>query len=469
MKHLQRGIIFLMVLCLTVLAGCNNCNNKEESASLLPLLPVIAASQCPEIALPAGAILLKRGSVYIHPQWYCYYLLKLEYAGKDATYAMWIPPVGGGVRPAVLLTRPYDYISWSGDDVLPGAEMRVREYIEGAVIFMLNNIGVLNVFERWYAGGSIQNDVDDTVAGLCFLNEAVGLVDRTRVGIWGGSWGGFEALYGAAHASDGGGVVPLAGVAFYPLSDFNDEVDYLEITTGGLPNSIPDITDSTKKNLYVDFFDDYLLRIKATASWADWDGDALLAKLDTPFVVVHDEWDTLVPFEQSVYLEDNETPGAPITPIFFYQDTPRDLNDRPWGWGHGELREYRLDADPPPADGVVYGVSSTLAYSYLFTRLASVDQLIYNGYDEIAFLDFIEYARDIKCAEPSRDDMTWAAELLHDSTDERMLMINMSDFSFVTGAEVVAGAFSAAGWGGTAYGSAASVRTALAGGLPVCP
>ncbi|HOD14504.1 MAG TPA: prolyl oligopeptidase family serine peptidase [Spirochaetota bacterium] len=466
MKYLQRGILVLMSISLALLAGCNT---KEENASLLSLLPVIAASQCPEMDLPAGATLLKSGSVYISPQWYCYYLLRLEFAGMEAAYAMWIPPPGGGVRPAVVLTRPYDYISWSGDDVPRGSETRVQQYVADAVIFMLNNIGVLNVFERYYAGGSIQNDVDDTVAGLRFLNEAVGLVDKTRIGIWGGSWGGFEALYGAAYSSDGGGAVPCAGVAFFPLSDFNDEVEYVENPAGGVPNSIPDITDTAKKDQFEEFFSPYLDRIKATAAWADWDGDALLAKLATPFVVVHDEWDTLVPFEQSVYLAVNAPPGAPITPIFFYQDTARDLDALYYGWGHGELREYRLDAVPPPADGIVYGVSSTLAYSFLFARLASADQLIFNGYDEIALRDFVEYARDIKCADPSRDDMSWARELLHESTDERIIMINMADFSTASGAEVVAGAFSAAGWGGPDYGTASSVRSSLAGGLPACP
>ena len=95
MKYLQRGILVLMSISLALLAGCNT---KEENASLLSLLPVIAASQCPEMDLPAGATLLKSGSVYISPQWYCYYLLRLEFAGMEAAYAMWIPPPGGGVR-----------------------------------------------------------------------------------------------------------------------------------------------------------------------------------------------------------------------------------------------------------------------------------------------------------------------------------------------------------------------------------
>lgn len=435
------------------------------------MVPAIATAQCPAIDLPEGATLLKSRKVYVNQRWCCYCLLKLEYPGKDAAYAMWIPPPSGTVRPAVVLTRPYDYISWSGDDVPAGAEVTEREYVEAAGIFLLNDMGVLNVFERYYAGGSIRNDVDDTVAGLRFLNEADRLADTARIGIWGGSWGGFESLYGAANASENGGAVPLAGVAFSPLSDFNDEVGYIEEAAGGAPNHIPDIADAGKKQQFQDFFSPYLTRIKATSGWGTWTGANLLAKLATPFLVVHDEWDTLVPFEQSVYLADNALPAAPITPLFFYQDTPRDLDAEElyFGWDHGELREYRLDDTPPPADGLMYGISNTLAFSYLFTRLASADQPVFNGYDGIALQDFVEYARDVKCAASPRDDMAWAAQLLHDSTDERMILFNMSDFSYASGAEVVAGAFGAAGWGGTDYGSAASVHASLEHGLPDCP
>lgn len=466
MRLLTNCLIAAIVLCLTAFAA--GCDEKEDN-SLLSLLPVVASSQCSDITLPAGATLIRKGSVFIRPQHYCYYLLELQYDDHDPSYAMWIPPVSGGVRPAVLMTRPYDYISWNGDDIPRGTEMSVREYVEGSVLFMLNNFGVLNVFERYYTGGSIQNDVDDTVAGYRFLNDSAGLVDKTRIGTWGGSWGGFEALYGAAYSFDSGGMVPAAGVAFYPLSDFQDEVDYIENSAGEsvLPNNIPDITAAANRTDYQDFFAPYLTRIKATSEWESWTGSNLVLKLATPFVVVHDEWDTLVPFEQSVYLVNNDDPDGLITPLFFYQNAPRDLNDRPWGWGHGELREYALDETPPPAAGVVYGISNTLASAYLFTRIATADQTqLIIGYDAAALGDFMTYIRDQKCN--TAHDIAWAASLLRDCADDRMMMVDMSDFSFDVGAEVIAGAFSSAGWGGTSYGTAANVYTALDGGLPDC-
>ncbi len=456
------NIVQVSVLSLMIaLTGCG----KKSDNSPLPLLP-FHSPQCPELTLPAGATLMDSGSVWNEGQWQCYYLLKLEYDGNEPSYAMWIPPLDGGVQPVVVMTRPYDYIRWNGDSVPPFTAVTSNAgYVQQAYLFLFNGYGVLNVFERYYAGGSIQNDVDDTVAGLRFLAES-GLADATKIGIWGGSWGGFEALYGAAYAADGGGAVPLAGVAFFPVSDFADEVDYIENPAGIIPNNIPDITDAMKRTTYETFFEPYLDRIKAASGWENWDGAALLAKLTTDFMVVHDEWDTLVPFEQSTYLSDN---SPLITPLYFYQETPRDLNVIPYGWGHGELREYSLDETPPPAEGITFGISNTLASAYLFTRLRPSNysfRLI--GYDATALNDFIGYIRDYKCVH-SRESMMWAAELLSDCTDSEMLMMEMNTSTMLPGADVIAQAFSDANWGSTTYGTASSVRTALSGGLPACP
>lgn len=459
-----------LALALVVMLASPGCS--KGSTNTIPLLPFMpGASKCQDITVPAGASVLGSGPVLINGRWVCYYLLRLEYGGNDPSYAMWIPPIDGGVKPAMVLTRPYDYIRWSGDTI-PASTPVVSnpQYVRDSTLFLINGMGVLHVFERYYSGGSIQNDVNDTVAGLRFLKDS-GFADTSRIGIWGGSWGGFEALYGAAYAADGGGAVPLAGVAFFPVSDFYDEVDYIEQSAGAgvIPNHIQDVTDDAKRSQYVSFFAPYIDRIKATAGWSGWTGANLLAKLSvaaTSFVVIHDEWDTLVPFEQSKYLADN---SPLITPLYFYQDTERDLNLIPAGWGHGELREYQLDATPPPAQAITYGMSNTLASAYVNTRIAAPGQsVLLVGYDLNALNDFIAYLRDFKCVH-NREQMAWAARLLRDCTDSRIFMVEMNDFSIIAGAEIIAKAFSDAGWGGPSYGSAAGVRTALEGGLPVCP
>ncbi len=60
-------------------------------------------------------------------------------------------------------------------------------------------------------------------AGMWFAAEQP-QVDRTRVGIWGGSWGGFEALFAAQQAD--ARARPRAVAALYPPSDFADWVGH---------------------------------------------------------------------------------------------------------------------------------------------------------------------------------------------------------------------------------------------------
>ncbi len=63
-----------------------------------------------------------------------------------------------------------------------------------------NDASVLVVFGRFYAGGSVRDDVADMAAGM-WLAAELPSTDRTRIGLWGGSWGGFEALFAAQQAS----------------------------------------------------------------------------------------------------------------------------------------------------------------------------------------------------------------------------------------------------------------------------
>lgn len=144
-------------------------------------------------------------------------LLTLTFPGRDTTYAQWMPVrlLDGGVAPALLLTKPYDGIAWPNDardrrwaaqgaglhpDVDgPGAgtspesivysPLTIEAQADEAAFYALHGISTLAVYGRFYAGGSIQNDVDDMVTGLEFLAREPG-VDRSRIGIQGGSWGG---------------------------------------------------------------------------------------------------------------------------------------------------------------------------------------------------------------------------------------------------------------------------------------
>ena len=95
-----------------------------------------------------------------------------------------------------------------------------------AWLWHVHNFGVLLAYGRFYAGGDIENDRDDMVTAMRFL-EASRVVDRQHVGVMGGSWGGFQALYAGAYAPSS--VKPAAIVATAPLSDFADELRFITI------------------------------------------------------------------------------------------------------------------------------------------------------------------------------------------------------------------------------------------------
>lgn len=452
MKFLKVNILLLSSL-LSAAIVLSGCSEKDDGAGVLPAL-LFLPTPAPAITLPAGATLLGSGVENLDNRSQAYYLLKLEYEGKDPAYAIWIPSSQGGARPAVVMTNPYDGITWNGDSPPAGtAIFPYRTYVDGATIFSINGFGVLHAFGRFYTEGNLQNDVDDMTAGLRFLADS-GVADTARLGIYGGSWGGFEALYGAANAP--AGAVPCAGVALYPPVDFKEFEHYVTV-------DIPGIADATKRSQYVSFYQAYLDRMYATPGWDSWTTAALAAKLTTKFLVVHDEWDTLVPVWHSQDLITRA--GGLVEPVWFYQDTPVDLNGLPWGWGHGELRQAQLDSNPPPS--FTYGILHSFATAYVINRLADPGQQIILGYDVNALNDFIAYIRDYKCNHGKTT--AWAAARLRDLTDERVLLLEMNTASWTAGADVVSKAFSDAGWGGSNYRTASTVRAALDSGLPACP
>ncbi|MBN1533251.1 MAG: prolyl oligopeptidase family serine peptidase [Spirochaetes bacterium] len=426
-RHTIRAMAALLLL------GALSCGDAGTAA-----LPLSGGAGLPATVLGSGAV-TDGGTDWT------YYLLRLQEEGKEPSYAIWFPAGSGTTRPAVMVTMPYEGVTWDGDTP-PASDIHdMQYYFQTAQFYLFHDFGVLEVFGRFYTGGSIGNEVEDMVMGLQFLENASG-VDRGRIGIHGASWGGFEALYAAANAP--AGAVPKAGVAFYPPSDFQSQMGYIE-------NGIPTIADEAMRAYYSGFFVPHTERIRATvgdpADYSGWTADNLLSTLATPFLVLHDQWDSLVPFTQSQYLVDHS--GGLVEPVWYYHPSPYDVTALASFTGHGDLR-----------GGFSFPMSHTLAYTYLTSRIADPDQFVYTLYDDAALADFMNYLREYQCLH-SRD-MSWAAPRLLDLADPRVIMLEIDTGDFQFGASVVAAAVNAE-WG-TSY-SAADIGAALAAGLPSCP
>lgn len=413
---------------------------------------------------------LSTGQATLEGEVWRYQLLRLEEAGKAPAYAQWFPPRNAGTWPVMVLTRPYDGIAWTGeavdarwaarpnglylDDSEPNfdggahyiayAQSTPETIASEASLYLRHDFGVLAIFGRFYAGGSIQNDRDDMLAGMRFLTQAEG-VDRARIGIFGGSWGGFNALYAAADAP--AEVRPKVGVALYPLSDFAHQLDYLDVTVPAR------VSDSAMRSNYETFFEPYSRRIFATtggrpnapgADYSRWTAAHVASKLEVPFLVIHEDRDALVPYEQTQSLV--AAAGGKVKPLYVLHGAPADWNTSPLN--HGPLVEAYAGALTP------------LFLGHLLTELASPTQPIIVPYLQAHLRTWLQDVRDLK---RQGLDMEAAAPRLRTLTDARVLMVEVSTGRVVSGAALMAEEVNAV-WS-TPY-TAVTIRDALGVGLP---
>lgn len=401
-----------------------------------------------------------------------YELLKIQVGTNAPAYAQWMPgtSLDGGALPVLLITRPYDGIGWTGEDVdarwfskgtglfpdvdspnapaNPGVisyvPITVQREVDDTFIWRLHNVSVLSVYGRFYAGGSIQNDVDDMVAGLEFLAREPG-VDTSRIGIFGGSWGGFEAVYGAAYAP--ANATPKVGVALYPLTDFASEVDFV---TREMPSRYLQPASITANEA---FFAPYLRRIVATTGglpdaggdYSRFDVNAVSSRLRTPFLFVHDSYDTLVDVRQTERLVSAQP--SLISALYFRHAAPPN-----WDM---ELTNHGSAVSMYGGGAVTFVVARVL-------KALHDGPVIFVPFDG-SFLQMLTFARDQQRA--GADSSEFAARL-RELIDSRIVLVNVGDGTQYAGADGVALAVNVV-WG-TTY-TAATIDAALANGLNGLP
>lgn len=427
----------------------------------------------------AGSLLVQRllrrvdaGSSEVDVQ-----LLTLHFPGREPTYAQWMPVVAadGGRAPVLLVAKPYDGIAWPADardqrwaalgagihPDLDGPDagptptsllytpLTIEAQADEAGLYRLHGISVLAVYGRFYAGGSIQNDVDDMVNGLEFLAQEPG-VDLARIGIEGGSWGGFLALYGAAYAP--AAATPRIGSALYPLSDFAEEWRFITTT---MPSRLT--TDAGVAN-FARFFDAYLRRISASTgggpdgggAFTRFDVGALAARLRTPFFVVHEDWDALVGVDQSTRLA-AARPDL-IRPIWLRHAA----STAPWdaiGTSHGPLMQ--------DFGGVA---SFTFVWSTLLRELADTSFIFVPWTQQpdggVPLTRMLEHARDASRAGARHDEL---ARELRGLLDPRVTMYGLPLGQVESGGAFVSRQVNQV-WGLNT--SVATIGAVLDGGLP---
>lgn len=398
-------------------------------------------------------------------------LVRIVHADGSKTYVHFLMSDKPGPRPTVVLTQPYAGIDWTGEEIdtrwagyfanrpnpQPNDSQIIHEDVDGpntdatmkilyesqplsqakaqAFPHLLNDFSVVLVYGRYYAGGSVRNDIDDMRAGMWFVAEQAN-IDHARIGVLGGSWGGFEALYASAYGDVR--ARPLVTVALYPPADFVTMDPHFASRTG----------------VARDYLRPYVNRIHAATGGAPSAPNANFHGLTIPelcptattglpekLLVLHDENDNLVPVEQSRTLVSKCGAEA----VYWPRAEPIDIS----AFSHGKI------LDEPQIQSV-----ATYAYSYLHLALARPDQAnVFYFYNPTSMRTHLEL---VHAAQQAGKDVSYEAPRLRELCDERLLLIEDATHT-VTGAQMVATAVNAV-WG-TAF-TPANIAAGLANGLP---
>jgi hypothetical protein len=420
-------------------------------------------------------VVLGRGVYTSGTESWPYELLQLSNADGGYAYAQWFPASSATPAPVIVRTEPYAGIDWTGTEVDQRWALRGTgrfpdtdgpNYQSGvsatigyerftpdrigieSEIYLRNGFGVLTTFGRFYAGGSVWNDVQDMVAGLKFLGTQNN-VDKTRIGMFGISWGGFETAYGSAYAD--AGVQPKASVAIAPVIDF-------QALVGHIDNTIPVVTNATTLPQYNDFFDPYLRRLFATTGgrpgspgtdFSRVTAAALGPRLNTQLLVIHDDSDTILPVATSKAF----VAASPVHAQGFWYEQSDTIDYNANILTHGPL-----------GNATVYAPIYTFSISYLFTALGDSGGWFLIPYGDA---DLDAFFQDIRTYQVGARNVAWVVPRLLELCDPRVYLYDLTPsppIPYMSGAELLSNKINAR-WG-TAFTPVTVCSQLASSGLP---
>ena len=434
------------MLVLLSLTACGGGNGSDDPA---PSDPPLADS---------GEV-LSTGTYVQGTQSWGYQNLRLPNQTGGFAYAQFFQASGPGPHPVIVMTKPYAGIDWTGEAVDDRWADQYNAYItagssppmcaadvdgpdydpatssptcytlsttqqtgEQAFMYLFNNYSVLVVYGRFYSGGDVENDIEDMVAGLRFLGTQT-KIDQNQVGIIGGSWGGFEALYSALNAP--AGVRPTVAVPMFPVTDFAGLINFIN-------TKLPGLVSSDVLPQYTQFYDPYLRRFYAStgqppntnnSGYTLDDLTTLVTAANIPMLIPHDDGDTILPANLS---HEFSNANSNLIEGFWYKR----LDNAPWQTvitKHGQIE-----------DALLVPIHYTFTTSYLFSRLNDAGNLLYIPY---AAQDMLNFFSDIRTYQSDLRDVSWLVPRLIELCDSTIYMYELSPGNatpVTAGAEYVA-------------------------------
>jgi len=277
--------------------------------------------------------------------------------------------------------------------------------------FLDNGLSVLIINGRFYRGRNLKDYVDDfSKAVSLFVSN--GFINSQKMAFYGASLGGFIA----AHSSVQVASPPKSLVLVTPLLDIQNQYDYVL-------NVSKNITDNNVTQLYLQFFTPYIRRIldigpggpvENPQVFERYSVKYLINNLKSNFAIIHDTWDTAVPYSRSEKLyRDFHSLKYSKSLLLYQHDKPIDWNN--FKIAHGQ-NEY--------GEGFNEENFQLFYMPKLYNELLSKDQKtnIYYNYKQTEKL-FLE----IKAAQNRGQDISWLRDhLLQLCSDQ----LNLIDYSY---------------------------------------
>jgi dipeptidyl aminopeptidase/acylaminoacyl peptidase len=182
---------------------------------------------------------------------------------------------GGPIRQMLL---GFHYMNYYHDSYAFNEYLVSRGYVVLSVNYRLGIMYGRAFRQPANASWRGASEYQDVVAGAKYL-QSLPIVDPHRIGLWGGSYGGFLTAMGLARNSD----IFSAGVDFHGVHDWSAFLERWETWEGGTLSGAPDL-EAARKLAF------------------DSSPDASIATWRSPVLLIQGDDDRNVPFNQTVDL-----------------------------------------------------------------------------------------------------------------------------------------------------------------------
>lgn len=236
---------------------------------------------------------------------------------------LFVPNDGKSTHPALIYTHGgpprqmmlgFHYMDYYHNAYAMNQYLASRGYVVLSVNYRL---GIMYGYDFQHPPHSVwrgASEYDDVVAGARYL-QSLPYVDKTKMGLWGGSYGGFLTAMGLARNSD----IFAAGVDFHGVHDWTAFLPDWENN----PSGAPDLKEAQK----------LAFESSPEASLASW---------HSPVLLIQGDDDRNVPFSQTVdlYAKLKDKGGVDVEELVLPDEIHGFLMYRSWIKSYGATADY---------------------------------------------------------------------------------------------------------------------------------